>query len=64
MKLAIKLTFFDEEITKIVEYPGRPGSQGEVIQWLMSQADFQWTDYDRASQEEKILYHHDEGILQ
>ncbi|MFV0349569.1 MAG: hypothetical protein ACK5JO_13390 [Halodesulfovibrio sp.] len=64
MKIAVRLTFFGEEITKLVDYPGRPGSQGEVIQWLMSQTDFQWTDYDRATQEDKILYNYDEGTVQ
>ncbi len=64
MKIAVKLTFFGEEITKLVEYPGRPHSQGEVIQWLMSQTDFQWTDYDKASSEDKLLYHLEEGTMQ
>lgn len=64
MKIAVKLTFFGEEITKVVDYPGRPQSQGEVILWLMSQTDFMWTDYDLATVEDKMLYNLNEGTVQ
>jgi hypothetical protein len=63
MKIAVEITVLGETISKIVEYPGTPGSQTEVIQWLMFQTDYKWADYDHAPQENRLLYNLKNGAI-
>jgi hypothetical protein len=64
MKIAVEITIFGHRFTEIVDYPGVPRNQAEVVQWMMCQTDFKWADYDHAPWEEKILYSMDEGAVQ
>lgn len=63
MKIAVELEFFGQVISQVVDYPGTPQSQGEVIQWLMSQTDYKWADYENASKEDRLMYHLQDGVL-
>lgn len=63
MKIAVEITFFGETISRVLDYPGTPQSQHEVIQWLMYQTDYRWTDYENAPQEDKLLYHVHKGTV-
>ncbi|WP_338669698.1 hypothetical protein [Pseudodesulfovibrio methanolicus] len=63
MKIAIEINVFGENISKVVEYPGTPSSQGEVIQWLMSQTDYKWADYEHAPQGDRLLYNYRDGAI-
>ena len=63
MKIAIEINVFGENISKVVEYPGTPSSQGEVIQWLMSQTDYKWADYEHAPQGDRLMYNYQEGTI-
>ncbi|WP_419787044.1 hypothetical protein [Pseudodesulfovibrio sp.] len=63
MKIAIEINAFGEKISKVVEYPGTPGSQAEVIQWLMSQADYKWADYEHAPLADRIMYEYQGGSI-
>ncbi len=56
MKIAVELEFFGQRISQIVEYPGQPSTQAEVIQWLMNQTDYKWADYENAPLEARLLY--------
>lgn len=57
MKIAVEVSIFGRVFSEVVDYPGVPGSQTEVVQWLMNQTDYRWTDYDSASAEDKAIYH-------
>jgi hypothetical protein len=63
MKIAVELDFFGQVIAQVVEYPGTPQSQGEVIQWLMNQTDYKWASYDCATEEDRLLYHLHDGTV-
>ena len=63
MKIAIEITAFGEIISKVVEYPGAPASQAEVIQWLMSQTDYKWADYEHAPLQDRLLYDWGDGPM-
>jgi len=63
MKIAVELEFFGQVISQVVEYPGTPQSQGEVIQWLMSQTDYKWASYDHAPEGDRLLYHLQAGTV-
>jgi len=56
MKIAIEINAFGESMSMVVEYPGTPLCQAEVIQWLMSQVDYKWADYEHASLKDRLLY--------
>jgi len=62
MKIAVEITIFGHRFTEVVDYPGTPRSQAEVIRWLMSQTEFRWVDYDHSRKEDKLLFHFDEGV--
>ncbi|SKA73514.1 hypothetical protein [Desulfobaculum bizertense] len=64
MKIAVEITVFDQVITKVVDYPGRPTTHAEVIQWLMGQTDFKWADYEHAPLEDKMMFHYTDGPTQ
>ncbi|MDR3640531.1 MAG: hypothetical protein P4L39_04345 [Humidesulfovibrio sp.] len=63
MKIAVELEFFGQVIAQVVDYPGTPQNQGEVIQWLMNQTDYKWANYENAPTEDRLLYHLREGAL-
>ena len=63
MKIAVELEFFGHKISQVIDFPGEPRSQAEVIQWLMNQTDYKWADYDHASNEDRLLYHLQEGAM-
>lgn len=63
MKIAVEITVFGETISKVIEYPGKPRTQAEVIQWLMHQTDYKWADYEHAPQEDRLLYHLQDGAV-
>ncbi|HKK31940.1 MAG TPA: hypothetical protein VJ934_00050 [Desulfomicrobiaceae bacterium] len=56
MKIAVEISVFGHVFSEVVEYPGKPESHAEVIQWLMNQVDFKWADYERADAEDKMVY--------
>lgn len=62
MKIAVEITIFGHHFTEVVEYPGVPKSQAEVVRWLMSQTEFKWVDYENSPKDEKLLYHLDNGV--
>lgn len=62
MKIAVEITIFGHRFTEVVNYPGTPGSQAEVIRWLMGQTEFRWVDYEHSRKEDKLLFHLDEGV--
>lgn len=64
MKIAVEITIFGHRFSEIVDYPGIPENQAEVVQWMMYQTDFKWVDYDHASWEDKIFYSMKEGAVQ
>lgn len=57
MKIAVEITIFGHHFNDVVDYPGTPKSQAEVIQWLMSQTEFKWVNYDRSDKEDRLFYH-------
>lgn len=63
MKIAVEITVFGETISKVVDYPGTPGSQSEVIQWLMYQTDYKWAGYENAAAGDRLLYNLQDGAL-
>lgn len=64
MKIAVEITIFGHSFTEVVDYPGTPESQSEVIQWLMCQTEYKWANYENASVEDKLLYHLDTKVGQ
>lgn len=62
MKIAVQISIFGHTFNEVVDYPGKPKSQAEVIQWLMTKTDYKWVNYDNAPLEDKIMYDFDEGI--
>ena len=64
MKIAVEITIFGHRFTEIVDYPGVPRNQAEVVQWMMCQTDFKWADYEHSSWEEKLFFSLDEGAVQ
>lgn len=62
MKIAVEITVLGEVLTKVVEYPGRPKTHAEVIQWLLGQIDMKWADYENAPPEEKFIFDLKDGI--
>lgn len=63
MKIAIEINAFGEHITKVVDYPGTPESQAEVIQWLMGQTDYKWADYEHAPATDRLMYDFRDGSI-
>jgi len=63
MKIAIEINAFGEIISKLVDYPGTPASQAEVVQWLMYQTDFKWSDYEHAPRADKLMYNFQDGSI-
>jgi len=57
MKIAVEITIFGHHFNEVIDYPGVPQSQAEVIRWLMSQTEFKWVDYDHSAKEDKLFYH-------
>lgn len=64
MKIAVEITIFGHQFSEIVDYPGTPSCQGEVIQWLMTQTDYKWANYEHAAWDEKMLYMFQDGTTQ
>jgi hypothetical protein len=64
MKIAVEITIFGRRFTDIVDYPGTPASQAEVVRWLMSQTEFKWVDYEHASSEDRLMYDLDDTFVQ
>ncbi|MFW5487100.1 MAG: hypothetical protein ACNI3A_01545 [Desulfovibrio sp.] len=62
MKIAVEVSLFGHVFSDVVEYPGVPQSQAEVIQWLMYQTDFKWADYENAPAEQKLIYKLNQGM--
>jgi hypothetical protein len=56
MKIAVEITIFGHRFSEVVDYPGEPRTQAEVVQWMMSQTDFKWAGYDTAPKEDRIMY--------
>lgn len=63
MKIAVDITIFGETISKVVDYPGEPESQAEVIQWLMYQTEYKWADYEHAPHGDRLMYHFQDGVM-
>ncbi|MFV0422626.1 hypothetical protein [Oleidesulfovibrio sp.] len=63
MKIAVEITIFGHVIREVVDYPGVPESQAEVIQWLMNQTGYRWADYENAPSEDKQIYHLDDSVV-
>ena len=63
MKIAVEISIFGHRFSEVVDYPGTPHSQAEVIRWLMSQTEFKWVDYEHAAKDDRMLYHLDDGVL-
>lgn len=61
MKIAVEITIFGCRFSEVVDFPGEPRTQAEVVQWMMSQTDFKWTGYDTAPVEDRIMYNLQEG---
>lgn len=61
MKIAVEITIFGNTFSEVVEYPGTPHTQAEVVQWMMSQTDFKWVCYDTAPAADKMIYNLQEG---
>lgn len=57
MKIAVEINVLGRTINEVIDYPGTPASQAEVIQWLMGQTDYKWADYESASADDKAAYH-------
>lgn len=56
MKIAVEISIFDQVVSKVVDYPGTPASQAEVIQWLMNQTDYKWADFEGSSAADRAQY--------
>ena len=63
MKIAVEITVFGHVIKEVVDYPGQPASQAEVIQWLMNQTGYRWADYENAAAEDRQIYHLDDSVV-
>lgn len=61
MKIAVEITIFGHHFSEVVDYPGVPESQADVIRWLMTQTEFKWVNYDAADKGDKMMYHLDDG---
>lgn len=64
MKIAVEITIFGHHFSEVVDYPGTPQSQAEVIQWLMTQTDYKWAHYERAPWDDRMLYEMKDGTVQ
>lgn len=62
VKIAVEITIFGHHFSEVVDYPGTPSSQAEVIQWLMTQTDYKWADYGGASRGDRMMYDFTEGV--
>lgn len=56
MKIAVEVSIFDQVISKVIDYPGTPASQTEVIQWLMNQTEYKWADFERAQPADRAAF--------
>jgi hypothetical protein len=63
MKIAVEITIFGHRFSEVVDYPGTPKSQAEVVRWLISQTEFKWVDYEHSTTDDKLLYDLDDGVL-
>ncbi len=64
MKIAVEITIFGHHFSEVVDYPGTPRNQAEVIQWLMTQTDYKWANYEHASWDDRMLYGMQDGTVQ
>lgn len=64
MKIAVEITIFGHRFSEVVEYPGVPRNQADVVRWMMTQTEFKWVDYDHATTEDKLLFALDEDVVQ
>lgn len=61
MKIAVEITIFGFMFADVVEYPGTPQTQAEVVQWMMGQTDFKWAKYETAPKADRMIYDLQEG---
>ena len=64
MKIAVEITIFGHRFSEVVDYPGTPRSQAEVVRWLMDQTEFRWVDYEHSGSEDRLLYDLEDGVKQ
>lgn len=64
MQIAVEITIFGHRFSDVVDFPGEPTGQAEVIAWLMTQTDFKWVNYESAPWDDKMLYQYQDGTTQ